>query len=426
MTMRRAPGFVAIALVAVVVPGCGDGSGGTSTTLGGTDVPTETVASTATQPSPTSPTTTAATTTSSTTTAVPPSTTTVPAPTTTTTKATGEAVVADVTRDGYWVGTTSAGEEFALRIDGGDVVSLLVGFGGDCAADSPMAAEALGAPLGTVDGDTVAALMSGLYRAEVEGRFTSSDAAEGTLLLGLGGVCGDDLALTWEAVRPEEGVGVTAAADWYGAAPPTGVLPAFQIPPSRYDPAAGSSRFDPNGGVFETDGDWFLVGSWVQSFIPVPAGWSTSESGSATLLMFSEELDLVVDFGEIVEGEPEIFVVLASIGYEGDTETIEATVSSVVTSMEGSGPDVTVTASEVAPGDRGFVLAELPWKGDTRRVLLVLCKNPELGWFHAFQAIFDTTAQWDAYYPIVRAMAGGWYGLYGNRLGFELPAEPTS
>ncbi len=156
----------------------------------------------------------------------------------------------------------------------------------------------------------------------------------------------------------------------------------------------------------------------------MPAGWSTSETGTSTLLMFSEEGDLVVDFGEIVEGEPEIFVRLTSIGYEGDTETIEATVSTVASGMEASGPDVTVIASEVAPDDRGFVLAELPWKGDTRRVLIVLSKNPELGWFHAIQAIFDSTAQWDAYYPIVRAMVSSWYGLYDNHLGLELPAEP--
>ncbi len=203
---------------------------------------------------------------------------------------------------------------------------------------------------------------------------------------------------------------------WFGQAPPVGVIPDLSLQDHLYHPATGTSNFDEQSGVFETNGDWYLVGSWMESFIPVPAGWTTLEPGSETYIMFSEELDLVVTF-DAMQGQPEGYVVLGVDGFEGDDRTAQEALDSVVTALSDGGSEI--VAGEVVDEGRAYLVAEQ----DSTRILLVLSRNPVKGWYHTLVSVFDDAAQWDEYYPIVRAMVGGWYGLYENPLGFPLPAD---
>lgn len=203
---------------------------------------------------------------------------------------------------------------------------------------------------------------------------------------------------------------------WFGQTPPVGVIPDLSIPDYLYDTTGGASNFDEQSGVFETNGVWYLVGSQMESFIPVPSGWTTQEAGSNTLFMFSEELDLVIDFDSF-EGEPEGYVLLGVDGFEGDDRSAQEALDSVVTEMTAGGFEI--MASEVVDGGRAYFVA----RQDSTLFLGVFSENPVKGWYHTLISVFDDRAQWDEYYPIVRAMIGGWHGLYGNPLGFQLPAD---
>ncbi len=203
---------------------------------------------------------------------------------------------------------------------------------------------------------------------------------------------------------------------WFGQTPPNGVLPDLSIPDHLYDTTGGASNFDQQSGVFETDGVWYLVGSWMESFIPVPSGWTTQEPGSNTLFMFSEELDLVIGFDSF-EGTPEGYVLLGVDGFEGDDRSAQEALDSVVTEMADGGFEI--MASEVVDDSRSYLVA----RQDSTLFLAVFSENPVKGWYHTLISVFDDRAQWDEYYPIVRAMIEGWYGLYDNPLGFSLPAD---
>jgi len=319
--------------------------------------------------------------------------------------------------DGTWAGTTSEGEDIVFTIESRAVTFVVIGFTSDeCAEDSPMSAQAFGTPLGAVEGGKLTARLAGLYVAEINGSFTSESTAAGDVTLQLGSRCGGVRALTWAADLLAEGDPLPGSDEWFGQTPPNGVLPDLSIPDHLYDTTGGASNFDQQSGVFETDGVWYLVGSQMESFIPVPSGWTTEEDGSNTLFMFSEELDLVIGFDSF-EGTPEGYVLLGVDGFEGDDRSAQEALDSVVTEMTAGGFEI--MASEVVDESRAYFVA----RQDSTLFLGVLSQNPARGWYHTLISVFDDRAQWDEYYPIVRAMIEGWYGLYDNPLGFSLPAD---
>jgi tetratricopeptide (TPR) repeat protein len=297
-----------------------------------------------------------------------------------------------------FLGETSQGEKYSFKVEDGEITALEVGFDiPGCETYSPYAQLYVNYP---IDENTISIINTNL---EIKGSFDSPDSASGSMRIHPA-ICNGEVDVTWSAstnfVPPVVNI-------------PERALPEMEIPEGLFIPEAGDDKFYQPG--ISSQGDWFLYTSGMESMLPIPAGWSTNETGQETHIIFFEK-------GR--PDEPTIFIRLVIIPeFNGGTDPSTATINEFSDNLKAL--DVhKILAAETLDDDKGYILANLNHESNTSEMMLLFTSrsmnNPSGPFTHLFAA-YSATADWDGYYPIVRAMLEKWFTLDSTPLGAQLP-----
>jgi hypothetical protein len=298
-------------------------------------------------------------------------------------------------------GETSQGEKFSFKVEKGEITALEVAFDiPGCKSYSPYAQLYVNYP---ITENTISIININL---EITGTFDSPNNASGTMRIHPA-ICDGEVDATWSAST--------------NLLPPIMniqevVLPEMEIPEGLFNPEAGDEKFYQSG--IESQGDWYLYNSALESMLPIPAGWSTNETGNETHIMFFEK-------GR--PDEPTIFIRLATIPEkDGGTDTSTTTIHEISDNLKALGVHK-ILVVETIDDDKGFILANLNHASGASEMMLLFTSrnlnNPSGPITHVFTA-YAAPADWEGYYPIVRAMLAKWVALDYTPLGGELPGNP--
>jgi len=193
-------------------------------------------------------------------------------------------------------------------------------------------------------------------------------------------------------------------------------IPDMKIPSGLFFPDKGSDNFDPLvSGALMTKGDWILYKDSMRSILPVPKGWTTSETGQATYILFFPTGDPNQEFA--------IRIRLSVAVYEDDSTTSEEIIAESLESVKDQ-TNFTVLKKEVIDAERGYVFLKVKTDWGTSRYLLnVFSKKPK-NWgdkFFFVFSVFTDEKDWGQYYPIIVAMVKNWYTYDGVSIGVQLP-----
>lgn len=214
-------------------------------------------------------------------------------------------------------------------------------------------------------------------------------------------------------------------------------IPSLRIDERLFEPAAGTSRFDPRSKVRRSDGDWHSVETTGGLVIPVPSGWATLEvpDNQETFIEFAPDADPLT-------GEGDVYLFFNhGQGYQGDADLVVAdwldTFSSFADSWEGSTVQglgdfddglfgyaaAEFTPSELDPEEYGLFLGfYYPAMPNDSAVMMVVAAGGDRQ-AETIYVIAAATAKsdWDAYEPILRAILDRTFTTAGEYLGIDIP-----
>ena len=315
--------------------------------------------------------------------------------------------------DGLWTGTTSQGEDIGFRVEAGEVtMALLRRIPEVCPGSYVDSMQAYDPPLGHVHSDEVHITL-GEGGDQIDGTFESKTTASGTATM----QCATPVEVTWEAERTGDADTDLPQDDWYGATPPAEALPTYDIPDHLCDTEAGAANFDDMTVYFDNNDDWYLVGTWLRSFIPVPAGWTITETGSGvTMFHYSDQRNLAdIAWESLNEGE-----VVTFLSVETTSPSVTDAIETLTGSL-GSDPAARIVESEVVDDTHGYVVVDSTTPDQAHsRILVTFADNIEAGWIDSFTAV-TSTQSFAEFYPIITSMLNGWYSIHGAKLGPPLP-----
>ena len=238
---------------------------------------------------------------------------------------------------------------------------------------------------------------------EIAGTFDTPDSASGTIQFH-NPFCDGEIDGSWTASQISTPIKTDGA---------VGPFPEIEIPQGLFNPETGDEKF--YQPAITSQGDWFLYASATESLLPIPAGWSTNETGQETHIMFFEK-------GR--PDEPTIFIRLATIpGSDGGTDPSTITINQISDNLKALGVHK-ILAVEILDDEKGYILANLNPDSDSSEMMLLFSSrnldNPSGPITHLFAA-YAAPEDWVGYDPIVRAMLAKWTAHDYTSLGAELP-----
>lgn len=205
-----------------------------------------------------------------------------------------------------------------------------------------------------------------------------------------------------------------------------GHLPTLTIPDDLFIRGARDQNFDESTWVVGEAGDWLLA-SYFSSVYPVPSGWTTINThNEENRLLFSRggltvTGDTIVGFE--VDPPAEVSII---IGAAWDTSFSTSAEAMEDAKQIADGPDLRLLNATLLSDEQAYLVFEQDAGDDSPTYLLLFLtrhRNPEghTG-FSSLVAVWQATDT-AAYYPIIRAVIGGWADFDNNLLGAQLPDE---
>lgn len=197
------------------------------------------------------------------------------------------------------------------------------------------------------------------------------------------------------------------------------LIPDLEIPAGLFFPDKGDSNFDPAAGrALYVQDDWIVYANLMESILPVPSGWKTIETGQDTYILYSPLEDWE---------QPAIRVRLSISAYDDDATTSAVPVAEFVNQVK-EVPTYSLLKQEILDDNTGYVFGVMSTESGKKRYLLqVFSKyayNPSGKFFHVY-SVFTDQADWEAYYPLIRAMLANWHALDNTPIAVSLPDTLT-
>ena len=294
--------------------------------------------------------------------------------------------------DGIWYGLTSEGKEFEIAILNNGVSSILIGFKiPGCESYSPTS---------SYYGNTEHYLKNGALKMSdngitFNGTFGKDGNASGQFEVNIP-FCEGSSEGTWTA-RYET------------PAPPDpaliALIPDTAITDGLFDREAGASNVSEFEKAIDVQKDWLLIRSF-EFYFPLPAGWTTEETGSETLIYFSPE----------IENSP----IIIRLGIISSDKTFDEWVSEEEQSLQESNV-LKILDQGIISTNQAYFLVNGTVDVGNRTILEFTSRSPD-GVFYRLIAYIKPD-EWNDYYAIVRTMLVGWVDLELQPIGTMLPED---